>query len=235
KEALKNQPALYYRSDDNYKKQFGGVAPQHQYNINISGGTEKVKYFTSAGYFQQDGLFRNVKYAGVDNNSKYGRYNFRSNVDIAVTRNLQLQIDLGGSFQNSQGILGKDGNVTSPSSRHKEMTVQILSSSPFSGPGILDGKLVENYIRSFNPLDGRGASGNSTTTYLLTRPILLTKTSNFNPIVRLKHTLDYLVSGLSVSGTVSYSDTYQKGRTNTYQPPRYNVGRNPDNPGELIF
>src|SRR5690606_12185877 len=83
--------------------------------------------------------------------------------------------------------------------------------------------------------DGRGASGNSTTTYLLTRPILLTRTSNFNPIIRLKHTLDYLVDGLNVSGTVSYSDTYQKGRTNTYQPPRYNVGRHPDNPTEILF
>ena len=35
---------------------------QTQTNINISGGTERVKYFFSAGYFTQDGLFNTDVY-----------------------------------------------------------------------------------------------------------------------------------------------------------------------------
>ena len=44
KEQLKNTPALYYASRNLYKEQFNRVAPQYQANINISGGTERVKY-----------------------------------------------------------------------------------------------------------------------------------------------------------------------------------------------
>ena len=128
----------------------------HQFNINISGGSDRLKYFASVGYLEQEGLFDNAKYQNVDNNSNYSRYNFRSNVDIDVTKTLKLSVDVGGSIQNSRGILGKDGDITSATSRHKQMLIQILSGSPFVGPGMIDGKLVEEYVKALNPLDGRG-------------------------------------------------------------------------------
>ena len=34
------------------------VTLQQQHNLNISGGTDRVKYFISAGYYSQDGLFK---------------------------------------------------------------------------------------------------------------------------------------------------------------------------------
>ena len=233
---LINRPALYYRNDDNYDKQFGGVAPQQQYNINISGGTDRVRYFASVGYISQEGLFRNARYQNVDNNSYYDRYNFRSNVDMDIIKDyLELSVDLDGSIQNSEGILGKDGDITSSSSRHKQMLVMILSGSPFSGPGFVGDKLINQYIKAWNPLDGRGGNGTSATADIIMSPKLVARTSTFNATARLRHDMKYLTEGLSLSGTVSYKDTYRKARTERYNPAIYQVGINPDNPLDYVF
>ncbi|HPF03866.1 MAG TPA: TonB-dependent receptor [Bacteroidales bacterium] len=68
-------------------------APQLQTNINIQGGTDKVKYFVSAGYFYQEGMLRS-------NDTKVNRYNLRSNIDVALTKKLNMGVDLN--------ILNKD-------------------------------------------------------------------------------------------------------------------------------
>jgi len=62
-------------------------APQMQHNISIQGGSEKVKYFVSGGYFLQEGLERNSE-------TKSRRYNLRSNIDIKATQRLNIGINL---------------------------------------------------------------------------------------------------------------------------------------------
>ena len=85
KQALLNSPALYYTSHNYFKEAFGGVSPQTQFNLNVSGGSEKTRYFTSLGYFYQGGTFKETNYHNADVNSKYQRYNFRSNFDFELT------------------------------------------------------------------------------------------------------------------------------------------------------
>lgn len=234
KEALYNSPALYYRSDDRFDDMFGGTAPTQQFNVNISGGIDRVKYFASIGYLDQTGLFDLAKYQNVDNNTKNQRYNFRSNLDIELHKNLSLSVDVGGSFQHNSGILGKDGDISSSSSRHKQMLVQILSAAPYAGAGFVDGKLVGEYVSALNPLNGRG-TGWSTPAYLIQCQLLDTRTSNVSTTLRMQHKMDYLTPGLSISGAVSYDDFYRKSRVEQREPQIYKVGRNPENPNEILF
>lgn len=235
KEHLKNSEAMYYRSEDWFAKQFGYMAPQQQFNINVQGGTKNIKYFASLGYTMQDGLFKNAVYENVDNNSHYNRWNFRSNIDANITKRLDLSVSINGSVENNSGILGKDGDVTSASSRHKQMLVMILTSNPFSGADYLDGNLIGSYIDSLNPLQSKGGGGFSPTAYLLQSTLLKTTTTSMNATARLKHTMDYITDGLSASVAVSYSDYQRKSRTEYRTAPVYSAGRNPDNPNEILF
>ncbi|HET8828053.1 MAG TPA: SusC/RagA family TonB-linked outer membrane protein, partial [Pelobium sp.] len=68
---------------------------QLQGNINISGGTEKLKYFTSLGILNQDGLF-NTYDSQYDYNFSFKRYNYRSNIDLQVTNTTKLGLTIGG-------------------------------------------------------------------------------------------------------------------------------------------
>ena len=73
-------------------------------NLSVSGGNEKVKYFTSLGYLFQNGILKDFEatdyYGGpvdANNNFYYKRYNFRSNLDINATKNLLIKVDLSGN------------------------------------------------------------------------------------------------------------------------------------------
>lgn len=238
KQALYNSPALYYTSHDYFAEQFGDHAGQQQYNLNASGGSEKAKYFASLGYFSQDGVFKPSGYGGSNVNSEFRRWNMRSNFDLDVVRNLKINIGIAGQFANRQGILGSpaDGSITGAYSRHKTMLVMILQGPPYAGPGIVDDKLVSGFVGAgVNPLASKGGSGLSPISFLMTRGIMQSQTTNLSSDFRVTHTMDYITQGLSASGTVSYYDTYSTGRQIYRQVPQYTAMRNPDDPAEIIF
>ncbi|MDR2805189.1 MAG: TonB-dependent receptor [Dysgonamonadaceae bacterium] len=64
-----------------------------QYNVNVSGGTERVKYFVSGGFLTQNGFYN------YDDNTRFSRYNFRSNLDFDVTKNLSMSFNLGSRIE----------------------------------------------------------------------------------------------------------------------------------------
>lgn len=71
------------------------TALQNQQNLSLSGGTEKVKYFTSIGTIYQDGIYKN----GATN---YHQYNFRSNLDANVTKRFKIGLMLSGREEDRQ-------------------------------------------------------------------------------------------------------------------------------------
>ncbi|GJH39672.1 SusC/RagA family TonB-linked outer membrane protein [Capnocytophaga sp. HP1101] len=237
KQALLNSPALYYTNHNYFEEAFGGLAPQNQFNLNVSGGSEKTRYFTSLGYFSQGGTFKETNYHNADVNSKYQRYNFRSNFDFELTDNTNLTLDLAAVSSKVGGILGseQDGDVNSEVARKKSMLVHILANTPFAGPGMVDGRLIDGYVDGLNPLAGKGGTGYSVLSSLLWRPYLTTYQTDLNLNLKLKHKLDYITKGLSISGTFSYNDIYRKGVKRERSIPSYTVTRNPENPAELLF
>lgn len=60
---------------------------QSNANISIRGGGERVTYYASLGKLSQEGMFKN----GV---TKYEQYNLRSNLDIQVTDNFKVGVDI---------------------------------------------------------------------------------------------------------------------------------------------
>lgn len=81
---MTNDPNSIWGQTDWLDKVFkSGNTRQH--NISAIGGTEKVKYFTSIGYMDQEGTLKNTGYK---------RYNVRSNLDVMVAKNLRFQTNL---------------------------------------------------------------------------------------------------------------------------------------------
>ncbi len=78
--------------------------------MNVSGGTEKTKYFVSAGYLWQNGMVKDFATKDLNSNYYYKRYTFRSNLDIQATKTLQLNLDLAGNYseRNEPNIVGRN-------------------------------------------------------------------------------------------------------------------------------
>ena len=74
---------------------------QTQHNLNVQGGTKKVKYYISAGYMYTGGILKEFPSTiGIKTTDSYKKYNFRSNLDFDVTRDLRVSLKVAGIMEN---------------------------------------------------------------------------------------------------------------------------------------
>ncbi|MFC6099648.1 TonB-dependent receptor [Olivibacter domesticus] len=76
------------------------VAPMTDLNLSISGGTEKIKTYVSAGYFNQEGVMLNT---GFD------RFSIRTNVDANLSDRFKVGINLSPSLTFTRGGVNGQG------------------------------------------------------------------------------------------------------------------------------
>lgn len=62
---------------------------QTNHNVSISGGNDRIKYFTSMGYLSEMGLWKS-------GDLNYKKYNIRTSVTGKISENLEAQVNLGG-------------------------------------------------------------------------------------------------------------------------------------------
>ena len=74
----------------------------HSQNLQLtaSGGSEKVQYLMSAGYYKQDGIV-------IYNNDKYQRFNFRTNINANLTDRLTIGTNLQLSYAEQDKLSSK--------------------------------------------------------------------------------------------------------------------------------
>jgi TonB-linked SusC/RagA family outer membrane protein len=80
---------LHYPNTNWFKAVFRDYAPQSSANVTINGGNDNLKYFLSLGEKEEDGIYKNSA-------TKYNQYNFRSNIDGKVSKNINVSFDVAG-------------------------------------------------------------------------------------------------------------------------------------------
>lgn len=106
---------------------------QTKHNVNISGGTKSMRYFVSAGLMTQGGLFKEFG-QDYDYGYQYNRFNYRANLDLDVTKTTTISFNVAGNTSNA------DKPNTGQGSSGLIMTM--YQATPFSSPGIIDGKFI---------------------------------------------------------------------------------------------
>ena len=102
---LSGTDAMLYPNVDWYDTVLRSSAPAMRYNVNIQGGTKRMRYYVSAEYYDQQGLFKNFsedKY-GNKSNQSYNRIGFRANLDFDLVKDLTLSVNFGTRFENRRG------------------------------------------------------------------------------------------------------------------------------------
>lgn len=179
---------IFYPNTDWYGLLFKDQSIQTQHNLNISGGSEKVQYFISGGFFTQEGLFNNTRnIEEYDANRVFKRYNFRSNFNFDVTNRLKARIDISSQTEQSKGSNTSTTRIIETAAR----------ANPLTSPGLIDGKVAN--------LTGLGATAH---------PIGALFSEGYNRrfrnflqgSVRLDHDLDFITEGLKVHGILNYQN-----------------------------
>lgn len=119
---------LFYPDIDWLEFMMNDYAPQQQQNVNISGGTSVAKYFVSLGYLSQEGLWKQFA-KEYNNNDRYKKFNFRSNLSLDISKSTKANIQIGGVTSNRSSPGG------SP-------FLDILAAATNGTPGMWDGKFI---------------------------------------------------------------------------------------------
>ncbi|MDO7885747.1 SusC/RagA family TonB-linked outer membrane protein [Hymenobacter cheonanensis] len=132
-------------------------ANQQSYQLNVSGGTEKTRYYVAGGYFSQD---------GININSGFDRYNFKINLDQQVGSRFRLgtNLNLSRSHTNgsvrSEAALGNSGTVLGALTQIPTIPVRKADGTYGTNPFTLSDNPVGNLLETSNQAVVYQAIGN---------------------------------------------------------------------------
>lgn len=184
---------IIYPDTDWMELLFKSSAPQTQGNVNISGGTERVRYFISMGMLDQKGFFKNHD-TRYDANFNFNRYNYRANLDIDFTKTTLVAINMGGRVEKR--------NFPRSGDDINQLFRRIYWATPFSGPGIVDGKWIKGNSQ-YLPVGLSDGLGN-----IYGRGYGSKTTNVVNLDLALTQKLDFITKGLQFKIKVAYNSGY---------------------------
>ncbi|MBU2947361.1 TonB-dependent receptor [Zobellia uliginosa] len=80
----------HYPNHDWVKEVIDFNAPMISHNLDFSGGSDKIRFFSSLGYLYQQGSVKTINYS---------RYNLASNIDFNASKSTLVSLDLRGSLE----------------------------------------------------------------------------------------------------------------------------------------
>lgn len=191
----------YYPDVDWTKELIRNNSPSQKVSFNISGGGEKVRYFVNGGFLNQNGMFKNFNLYSYNNNINLKRYNFRSNVDIDVTKTTNVGLTIAAILEDRQYPGAASSEIFSWMRNQPPIMYPLSYPDKTKVPG-------EPYSRSRNPYQLLAHSG-------FTNEFYTTVQSNID----LKQDLSFITEGLNAKLMFSF-DAYSFGKVKRTMEPR---------------
>ena len=185
--------------------------------INLSGGASIARYFVSASYVDEGGMYKSDKaLSDYKTNAHMSRWNYRINYDMDVTKTTTLALGVSG-FLEKQNF---------PGLNNLNIWYSLIGQSPVSIPFMYSNGLV--------PAHG---TGNQTNPW-----VLATQTgyrehwqNKAETNVTINQRLDGITKGLRASGRLAYDANSLNDINRMKWPEQYNVERRRDRNGNLIM
>ncbi len=218
----------------NFVKEFmRSASPMQKVNANVSGGTERVRYFTTVGWLRQEGIFKTEKFSEYDYDpaSKANRVNFRSNFDIDITKSLNMFLNISGYMQqkNDPVIVPNNPSYLDDVNGYSIVIGSLLQTpNNYHNDVTPDGEVLTNSLK--------GGNINNVPYGMLNRTgFRNTQTNQVTTTLGLEQKLDFITKGLSIRAVASYDafSSNQQVRQRTYQ--LYEALADPENEGGVIY
>lgn len=171
---------------------------QQDHSLTINGGSAKARYFVLANFFRQDGNYKHTNLTAYNTQAVFQRYNFRSNIDIDITKGFYARLDLAARITNRNAPGTTAARIIELANTQPSYLPIVLpeNDNPLNRLPIANnplGMLYGDQIYRFNLLGELSRSGflNEKNTYL-------------NGSFILGHQLDFITPGLKIEGLFGY-------------------------------
>ncbi len=176
-----------------------------RFNLNMEGGSSNARYFVSLDYMRQNGFFKTADFNKYNTNAQTDRFLVRSNINVDLSKNLNVALNLFGRIQN--------GNQPGA-------TTQTIFSNLLRTPN--------NAYPMLNP-DGSLSGSQSYTNNLYGQAVRSGYQSDFSRDVaadlEMTQKLSGIINGLWFKGKVSFNTTTVQNidRSKSFAVYRYNA------------
>ncbi|GAB3657449.1 TonB-dependent receptor [Echinicola sediminis] len=203
----------YYVDRNFYEELMYDYVPMTKANVNVRGGTEKTKYFTSVGYMKQGGPFKTERWDeyNYDNEQRLDRFNYRANIDMQINKGLRGWLNLSGYLQdkNDPIIFGANNSAATTASFYYLQLAAYADIPSISYPDLnSEGEVVSVSGAERTPYGNLNRTGYRTTTQ-----------NTLNTSIGLEQDLHFITKGLTAKVLASYDSraTHIRGFARTYQ------------------
>ncbi len=105
--------AQIYPNVDWEEAMFKDMGLSHRLTLSAQGGSNAVQYFGSMAYMHEGDMFTDVNNGkGYDPNYNFDRFNFRSNIDIKLTKTTKLKLNLSGYYSQKNTNYNNEGSTS---------------------------------------------------------------------------------------------------------------------------
>ena len=93
-----------YPNVDWFDALFDDMASNQRVNLNITGGSDIVKYYVSGAFYNESSIYKNAgNIYGYNPSIRYNKFNFRANVDLNLTKSTVVNFNLANIYEKSFG------------------------------------------------------------------------------------------------------------------------------------
>lgn len=204
-----------YPSVDWVNEVFKNQAMTTRANISVTGGTKSVRYYVGGSYYLEDGILNTASNDRYDAQMSYQKFNFRTNVDINLTKSTVLGMNLSTQFTVKNA----------PAAGLDALLQQTMVMTPTAIPlKYSDGTLaaIKGTANPYNLLNERGYANTSSNVAQTT----VSLEQDFS---------DFVTEGLKARVAFSFDATNTNVLTRSILPKTYRaIGRNSET-GELQY
>ena len=195
-----------YPSVDWVNEVFKNQAMTTKANVSVSGGTKSVRYYVGGSYYLEDGILNTAANDRYDAQMSFQKFNFRTNVDINLTKSTVLGMNLSTQFTVKN----------SPAAGLDALLQQTMVMTPTAIPTIYsDGTLaaIKGAANPYNLLNEKGYSNTSSNVAQST----VSLTQDFS---------DFVTEGLTARVAFSFDATNTNTLNRNISPKTYRaIGR----------
>ncbi len=192
-------------NNDLYRDFVKDASLQEMMNLNVSGGTDFMKYFISANLLHQEGIYKDFSNIDYNTNTNYNRINVRSNLDFNITKTTSIGVDLTGRLETRQQPNFGD-----------DLFVKIVRLPPNYNP----------YINPDGSLGGRSDESRLSPYALITQYGNRNRNKNvLEGVFKFNEKMDYITKGLSVRAMAGMVSTIESRRDIVAKPTLYYYDR----------
>ena len=228
----RTQKSPFTHPDNDFVDMFTKNGLQQKYNVNLSGGNKTVRYFVSVGYFTQTGMFetdvdkikeletiqallaaspdvaKGLYKEGYNSEYKYSRLTTRSNIDINLTEDFKVSVNLAYRFGSQNRPYGYDAD----GQEALRLFGMFYCNSPQAFP-------ILNANGTYAAADGIWRQNPLVT--LCYSGFFLNFNNKLETDFAFKYNLRKLLKGLSIDGKFSYDAGWSNNRSIQQRPNIY--------------